>query len=179
LRTTENSALQVFLGDERVDHPVAFEIERPAQVVVGCGEGLVVIGAVVPGRAVRARAARGQLLRDVREARRALEHQVFEQVRHAALAIALVARPDQVGDVDRDRRLGLIREQQHAQAVGELVLGDAFGRSDLARRRRRGCGGQCDSGCGRRQSQQQGEGESRVGSHVRSIHPVDFTAAWT
>ena len=45
-------------------------------------------------------------------ARRALELHVFEQVRHAVFAVALVARAHQVGDVDGNRVLRGIREQQ-------------------------------------------------------------------
>ena len=60
--------------------------------------------------------------------RRALEHQVLEQVRHAGLAVVFVARADQVGDVDGDGRFRGVREQQHLQAVRQAVFGDAFDR---------------------------------------------------
>ena len=61
-------------------------------------------------------------------ARRALEHHVLEQVRHAGLAVALEARADEVRDVDRHRRLRRVGEQQHLQPVVEPVLGDALDR---------------------------------------------------
>ncbi len=77
----------------------------------------------------------------------ALEQHVLEQVRHAGLAVALVARADEVGDVDRDRRLGGIGEEQHAQAVGEQVFGDAFDGGDPLRLARgAGGGGECEGG---------------------------------
>ena len=71
-----------------------------------------------------------QLLRDVRVLRRALEDHVLEQVGHARLAVALVAGANEVGDVDGDRRLRRVREEQHAQAVRQPVFGDAFDRCD-------------------------------------------------
>ena len=62
---------------------------------------------------------------------RPLEDHVFEQVGHAGLAVAFVARADEDGHVDRDRRPGRIGKQQHACAVGEAVLGDAFDAGDF------------------------------------------------
>ena len=60
--------------------------------------------------------------------RRTFENQVFEQVRHPRLAVIFVARADQVGDVDGDRLLGRVREEQHAQTVGQTVFGNALDR---------------------------------------------------
>ncbi len=57
---------------------------------------------------------------------RALEQQVFKQMRHAGLTVVFVPRADQVGDVDCHRRLAGIRKQQHSQTVVETVLGNAF-----------------------------------------------------
>ena len=68
----------------------------------------------------------------------ALEHHVLQQVRHAGFAIALVARADHIGDVHRDRRLGVIGEQQHLQAVVEAVFGDAFDGGDFGLGEREG-----------------------------------------
>ena len=105
-------ALEVFLLDEGIDHAVGFEVEGPAQVVVGGREGLEIVGAVIPGGAVRARPTGGEFLRDVGVSRRALEHHVFEQMSHAALAVAFVAGADEVGDVHGDGRLGSVREEE-------------------------------------------------------------------
>ena len=111
-------AVEVLLRDERVHHAVGLEIERPAQVLVGRLEGLEVVRAIEP-RACRSAARRATVSSCGMFAvlRRALEQQVLEQVRHARLAVALVARADQVGDVHGDRGLRLVGEQQHVQAV--------------------------------------------------------------
>ncbi len=74
--------------------------------------------------------------------RGALEHHVLQQMRHAGFAIALKARADHIGDVDGYGGLGVIGEQQHLEAVGEAILGDAFDRGDL------GWSGDCSRGWG-------------------------------
>jgi hypothetical protein len=88
---------------------------------------------------------------------RALEQQVLQQVGHAGLAVVLVHRADQVGQVDGDRGLAGVGEQQHAQAVAHAVFADAFH-----------AGTRCDA-LGRRdaigeggggQGEQAGEGEA-------------------
>src|ERR1700752_4227220 len=55
---------------------------------------------------------------------------MLEQMRHPGFAVALVARADLVGHVDRDRLLRLIRKEQDLEAVGQPVLSDAFDRRD-------------------------------------------------
>ncbi len=60
--------------------------------------------------------------------RRALEYQMFEQVRHPGLAVIFVTRADQVGHVNGDRLFGRVGKEQDAQAVGQTVLGDALDR---------------------------------------------------
>src|SRR5688572_21655017 len=57
---------------------------------------------------------------------RAFEDQMLEQVRHASLAVSFVARTDQHGEVDGHLRLRVVREEQRAQTVVELVFGDAL-----------------------------------------------------
>ena len=81
--------------------------------------------------------------------RRALEQQVFEQVRHAGFAVALVPAADAVGQVDRRRRLRVVGRQQHLQAVGQAVFGDALHRGDGFRR--------CDCDAGGEHKEQQKE----------------------
>ena len=128
---------QVVLVDGRVDHAVRFHGQHLAQVIVVGGEGGVVIGAVVPGGAVELGARRVQDLdRGFRalpdaEVGAGLEQQVFEQVRHARFAIVFMARADQVDDVGGQGRLAGVGKQQHAQAIGQPVLGNAFNGSDL------------------------------------------------
>ena len=54
----------------------------------------------------------------------ALEQHVLEEVCHPGLAVAFVARADEVGDVDGHGRLRGVGEQQDLEAVVERVLGD-------------------------------------------------------
>ena len=78
---------------------------------------------------------------------RALEHQVLEQVRHARLAVGLVPGSHEIGHVHRDGLLRVIREEQHAEAVREGVLRDAFDGGDPLRlARSAGGGGECEGG---------------------------------
>ena len=118
--------VEIGAGDEAVDHRVGLPAEVPAQVVVVRREGGEVVGAVVPGAAVGAQAALGELGPDIARRRRALEQQVLEQVRHAGLAVALEARADPVGDVDGGARLGVVGHEQQLQPVLQPVFGDAF-----------------------------------------------------
>ena len=124
-------AVEVLLGHEGMDHAVRFHLERPLQVHVARLQRFEIVRAVEPRRSIGSRAVRGQLLVDLGVVRRALEEHVLEQVRHARLAVVLVARADLVGEVDRDRGLRRVGKEQHAQTVSEPVLGDAFDRCDL------------------------------------------------
>ena len=62
---------------------------------------------------------------------RALEDHVLEKVGHARLAVALVPRAHEDGQVDRHLGAGRIGEQEHAQAVFQAVLRDSLDRGDL------------------------------------------------
>ena len=117
---------QVLGGDERVHHPVRFQVQGPVQVVLVRRKGLVVVGAVHPRRAVGEGAAFGEFVVDARVVGGALEHQMLQQMRHAGLAVALVPGAHQIGDVHGDLLLALIRKEQKAQAVLQPVLGDAL-----------------------------------------------------
>ena len=75
------------------------------------GKRLEVIGAVGRCGAVELRAVLLQCLGDVRVRRRALEDHVFEQVRHARFAVALVPRADEHGQVHSHARFGVVRER--------------------------------------------------------------------
>ena len=141
--------IKVAFRDERIDHAVGFEAERPFEVVARRVEGQEVIGAVEIGGAVPARAARSEFALDLAVLGRALEQQVFKQVGHPGLAITLVARADQVGDVGGDQSLRTVLDQQHREAVGQAVFGDAAHRragGDAGRRLRRGGHGKCKAG---------------------------------
>ena len=118
--------VQVLLAHEGVHHPVGLHRQCELEVLLGRGKGFEVVGAVEGGGAVPARTALHELFLDVRKAGAALEQHVLEQVRHAFLAVAFVARADQVGDVDGDRVHRAVRHQHDAQAVGQAVLADPF-----------------------------------------------------
>ncbi len=129
-------AVEIFLGDERIDHAVGFHRQYPVEVLVGRGERLVIVGAVEAGRAVEVHSALAQAVHDVAARRRALEHHMLKQMRHARLAVRLLARSDFVGDVDGGLGLARVREQQDLEAVGEPVLGDALDARALRHARR-------------------------------------------
>ena len=117
-------AVEVLLRDAGVDHAVGLHPEDEREGVLVRREGLEVVGAVERGGAVVARAALEELVLRVGDLRGALEEQVLEQVRHAALAVALVPRADEVGDVDGDRVLRRVGEEEHLHPVREVVLAD-------------------------------------------------------
>ena len=106
------------------DHAIGFEIERPLEILIRCGEGLEVVCAVEGRRSVRARSAFGQLFHDVGMIWRALEHEVLQEVRHACLPIAFVTRAHEKSDIHSGRGFAGIREEYESQAVVEAVLGD-------------------------------------------------------
>ena len=88
--------------------------------------GLEIVGAVGVGRAVLVR--RADLLRRLEEVvvemLRAVEHQMFEQVREAGAALGLVLRADMIDEVQRHRRrLGVLMHDQR-ETVLEHVLGE-------------------------------------------------------
>ncbi len=111
---------------QQVAHAVAFQPQRALQG--GAGDGLEVIGAVEPRRAVVIGRAHFREVLEVviRRVFRAVEHQVFEQVGKAGLAFRLVLGADIVPyrHVD-DRRLAVFMHQ-HGEAVCqlELLIGD-------------------------------------------------------
>src|SRR6185437_16573112 len=110
---------------------------RPVEVVGGSGEGLEVGGAVVRGGAVPARAAAVELFLHGGMALRSLEEQVLEKVGHAFLAIALVARAHEVGDVHGGGVASRVGHGENAQAVRQAVFRDALDRLGLLQRLRR------------------------------------------
>ena len=89
-------------------------------------EGDVVVRAVEPRRAVHAEAALRELGGRIWIVFRPLEHQVFEKVGHAGLAVVLVTRAHEIGHVDRGGRLAHVGIEHDAQAVREPVLGHAL-----------------------------------------------------
>ena len=112
-----------------IDADVLHRVGQPGQHPVARGVAGVelaeVIGAVIPGGAVPVDAAPGQLLLGIGNLLGTLEEHVLQQVRHAGFARPFVARSHLVDQIDGHGGLGFVRTQQHGQAVGELVLGDA------------------------------------------------------
>jgi len=69
---------------------------------------------------------------------------MFEQMRHAGLAVTLVPRADEHRQVDGYFGLGVVGKEQRAQAVVELIFSNSLDRGHHARRG--WFGGSCDNG---------------------------------
>ena len=165
--------LKVFGGDVCIDHAVRFDVERPGEVVFVRRERLKEVGAVEPGVCVEGRATLVEFSVDLGMVRRALEEEVFKQVRHARFAVAFVPRTHQVGDVDGDLLLAPVGEKQEPKGIVESVLGDAFHGRDLCRSGRRRPGG-CivrfrHRGAQRYPERNRAEDEDLDRSHVRNL----------
>ena len=121
-------------GVEQEAHPIALQPERQLEPVRR--HGLEVVGSVPLGRAVQVRRAialeqrKDGTLVPV-EVLASLEHEVLEEVREPAAALAFVHRADVVPDVHRHQRSAVIFREDHRQAVGQLV----FLEGDLRQRR--------------------------------------------
>ncbi len=113
----------VVQGGQQGPHPVRLQPERELQLVGR--HRLEVVGALEAGGAVEGAAgALDQLEVPVaRYARRALEHQVLEEVSQAGTPLDFVARADVVPEADRGDRGQVVLGKHHAQAVGQPVLG--------------------------------------------------------
>ena len=118
---------------EQVAHAVAFQPQRAVQG--RARHGLEIIGAIEPGGAVVIGRAHFREILEVVVGGvfRAVEHQVFEQVGKAGLALGFVLGADIVPHsyVD-DRRLAVF-VNQHGQAVCELEF--LIGNLDLCHQR--------------------------------------------
>src|SRR5262249_21102386 len=114
-------------GDGGEEEATAVGRQPQGEVEVVGGEGLVVVGAVEPGRAVRHPAD----LLDVVEVLvgfdvlAALEQHVLEEVGEAGPARPLVLRADVIPEVDSDQREAAIEVEDEAQPVPQGVLGEA------------------------------------------------------
>src|SRR5262249_11968365 len=87
-------AVQILPGDERIDHPVGFKIERPFEISVACSKGFEVVRSIEGCGAVWARAVLGKLLGYVDMFWRSFEHEVFKKVSHARLSVVFMTRTD-------------------------------------------------------------------------------------
>ena len=113
------------VGQDQVAHPVGLELHHGAQRARR--DGLVIGGVVVRGEGVLAAA-------DVGDSRvelaglvvgRALEHQMFEEMRDAGLAGRLVGAADLVPDHVRDERRAMVGNDDDFHAVVEQEVLDA------------------------------------------------------
>ena len=128
--------VEVLLRHRDAAHAVGLEEQR--QLGRRARHDLVVVRVVDVRRAVQRAAAAlhvGEVL-GLPEARRALEHQVLEQVREAGAALRLAAHADVVVDGDRHDRAAAVGAEHHAQAVveGEALDGVAGASGRLPRR---------------------------------------------
>ena len=125
--------VDVLVRDRGRPHAVGFEEQHHVELV---RRHLLEVDRVVHvGLAVMAAAVvldeAGELA--VGDVLRSFEHQMFEQMREAGSPLALVPRPDVIGDRDRDDRRSPIGRDDHAQAVlqpriAEIDRGDRDGR---------------------------------------------------
>src|SRR5262249_52169115 len=114
-------------GDGGEEEATAVGRQPQGEVEVVGGEGLVVVGAVEPGRAVGHPAH----LLDVVEVLvgfdvlAALEQHVLEEVGEAGPAWPLVLRADVIPEVDGDQGEAAVEVEDDAQPVSQGVLGEA------------------------------------------------------
>ena len=120
--------LPVRVAQPKISHPIRFH--RHVAVEMFAADVRVVVRAIEPRRRVVNAADPFQQLIDARaflaiELRRALEHQMLEQVRRARRAGDFVSRSDAIRHHERQRRARVIGLHQHLQPVAvEPVLGN-------------------------------------------------------
>ena len=110
------------VGQHEVGHAVGLELHHLAEVLLG--DALEIGGVVGGGEGVLVAADRRDALAELvaRMLRRALEHQMLEEMRDAGLAGRLVGRADLVPDhVGHDRR-AVIGDDDDLHAVAEREL---------------------------------------------------------
>ena len=100
--------------------------------------------------------------------RRALEHQVLEQMREAGVAGLLVLSAHVIPHLEIDHRHGMVLEQNHLQAIGKRVRGEI----QLRRANLRGISLRGNSGCKSR-GKNHGDTESNPSFHARLLPPIE------
>ena len=127
LLVLDNIALAVDLVGrlvvEEEAHAIGLEEQRQLERVRG--DVLVIVGAIVGGRAVVVAAGGLEPVVELafRHVHRSFEHDVLEEMREAGAAGPLVARADVIPDVHGHDRHARVAMQDHVQAVGQLELG--------------------------------------------------------
>jgi hypothetical protein len=148
-------AVENFLVDHRLEH--AFAVRPQHGFEIGCRNGLVIIGAIGPGRSVaRAADIGGEAVYLVVEHVLGLAAEnVFEEVGEAAAAFGIMLRSDFVPERGGDLPGAVVRQRDDAQTVVERPFGEGdFRRGQrcfLRQHRCRCTGGERDGGgaCGK------------------------------
>src|SRR5581483_3397494 len=148
------------------------------KVCVTGGKRLEIVDAIARRAAIKLGAVVLQFLGDFRVARRALEDHVLEQMRHAGFAVTFLPRTDQHGKIYRDLGLRVVRKEQDAEAIIELVFADAFDSGDQFWRCVGGVGASAScQGCGASQCcDGMREGENKFESfHINLLAVSEWT----
>ncbi len=121
------------VGQLQVDHAVGLHLHHERQAVFR--DHLEIGGEVVAGEGVVLPAVARHDARELAglDFLRALEHQVFEEMRDAGLARRLVGRADLVPDHMGDDGGAVIGDHQHVHAVGKRETGRGRVRGAIAR----------------------------------------------
>ncbi len=112
--------------DAGVHHPVRLELDGPFQVLLGRIHSFKVVRAVERSTSVELRAVIGEFLLYALAILGLNKQHVLQQVSHAGFAVAFVTRPDEVGHIHGQLRLGLIGKQQNVEAVRQGVFRDSL-----------------------------------------------------
>ena len=114
------------LSDRRQQEAHAVRLQPQAEIEVGRGQDLVVIGAVVPGRSVGHSASLLHMVEVIVGAHMltALEEHVLEEMGESGAPRTLVLRADVVPEIDRHQRQSIIGMQHHPQTVVQGVTLD-------------------------------------------------------
>ena len=111
-----------FVGQHQPGHAIGLEFHQIGQVLLG--DALEIGGVVVAGEGVLLAADLGDALGELalRVGLGALEHQVFEEMGDARLALRIVGRAVAVPHHVGDHRRAVIGDDDDGQAVGELEV---------------------------------------------------------
>ena len=137
----------VGVGEHQAGHAIGFEFHQCAQMLAR--NALEIGGVIGPGERVLLPADGGDDLGEfaARILGRALEHQVFEEMRDARLALFFVRGADAIPDHVRDHRRAAVGDHDHLESVAEHEAGDL---GPGRRRGRRRYGDRGGSGDGER-----------------------------
>ena len=114
----------VGLGEGEVDHAVGLQLHHQFEAVGG--DALVIGGKILGGEGVVLAAIAHNGLGELAGGHRggALEHQVFEEMGNAVLALRLVGRADPVPHHVGDHGGAMVGDDDQLQAVGKRPVGN-------------------------------------------------------